>query len=492
MGERYVEKIRAAAAVLIFAMGMVSGSMGAVMLEPYIDIVETDYDSAVLMSLIAVALVLLAYGMLLMVIERRAIIKREVESYREENHTMKQRVSELKFQIRQLQNAYSLKERASKAKSKFLNRMSHDLRTPMNAIMGYSMLLQQSADCPDKVGHYARKINLSGQTLLELINDVLDMSCIESGNVKLVKHQFSIMEALDEVKAAIRPQIEARKQKFGFYITNRPEQDMITGDRQRICQILRNLLSNATKYTPDGGSVDMFVNFLETGNNEIRMLCQIKDTGCGMSEEFMQKIFRPFEREDNQLNDKNQGTGLGMSIAKSFLELMDGSIAVESKVNEGTLVTVQLPLIPAEVRTHNIFDIAEADYQIVKGLRFLAAEDNESNAEILKELLSFMGAECVIAGDGQAVAEIFEASAENEFDMILMDIQMPIMNGYQAATAIRKCGHPRAGDITIIAMTADAFEEDVQKAFVSGMNAHVAKPLELQSFINTIKSLKKN
>lgn len=451
---------------------------------------ETDYATLkMILNVNAVIAVLCVTGFMCILIPAgRIMTGKAAEMYRKKNVCIKRAAAELKNNVLQLQYEYYMKERANKAKSKFMNRMSHDLRTPMNAIIGYSLLLDRCSDDPDKVAYYANKIKISGQTLMELINDVLDMSSIESGNVRLVNNEFSIISALEEVKSAIRPQTKEKNQSFNFYITNSSDKDRIIGDKQRFCQILRNLLSNATKYTPEGGTVDMIVNIIETKGDELQFLCQIKDTGCGMSEDFVERVFHPFEREDNAQNDNIQGTGLGMSIAKSFVELMNGQITVESKLNVGTLATVRIPLIPAREDIRTIKQMFR-NQEVIKGLRFLAAEDNESNAEILQEVLSAMGAECVVTGNGQEVVETFEASGADDFDIILMDIQMPIMNGYQATAALRKCSHPRAEDIIVLAMTADAFEEDVQKAFVSGMNGHVAKPLDLQAFINTVAQL---
>lgn len=401
---------------------------------------------------------------------------------------VREQLKEIKISVGKLQDAYTSSEKTYKAKSRFMNRMSHDLRTPMNAVMGYSALMERSAHDPEKVIHYAQRIHVAGQTLLELINDALDMSCIESGNLKLVEHEFSLKSAFEEVITAVKPQIEAKKQVLKLYVSNNTDKDLITGDKQRFCQVPRNLLSNAIKYTEEGGRVELTVSVIETGIHRMQITYKVKDNGCGMSEEFLNRLFQPFEREENELNTSIPGTGLGMCIAKSFVELMHGSISVESKLGTGTEVTVILPLTPV-VKADKQFSIALSDSNELQGMHFLAAEDNESNAEILKEVLTAMGAECTLTDNGQAAVAAFEKSVPGTYDAILMDIQMPVMNGYQAANEIRNCSHPDSEKIAIIAMTADAFEEDVQKAFVSGMNAHVAKPLNLHSFIGTIKTL---
>ena len=409
------------------------------------------------------------------------------------NEKQRRQRTEVVSAVGKLQDAYMEAEQHYVAKSRFLHRMSHDLRTPMNAIIGYSMLLERTAGDAEKVNHYARRIFMAGQSLLELINDTLDMSCIESGRVKLVESEYSLLSALEEIKSSVKPQAESKNQNFRYYLMNNTGTDRIIGDKQRLCQIMRNILSNAVKYTPESGDLDMIVNIMEVAGGQPQMMCQIKDTGCGMSREFMQRLFIPFEREDNELNTGAEGSGLGMCIAKSFTELMNGKISVESESGKGTLVTVIIPLKPVGENDREIRHDFTAGGTL-RGLRFLAAEDNESNAEILNEVLTAMGAECTIAEHGQAALDIFENSAPGQYDIILMDIQMPVMNGYQAASAIRQSKHPDAKSIKIVAMTADAFEEDVQKAFVSGMNAHAAKPLNLEAFTNTVASfdLKRN
>lgn len=404
------------------------------------------------------------------------------------NEQLAAEIRSLTGRIEHIQAAYKSIERTNKAKTKFLSRVSHDLRTPMNAIIGYSMLMERSVDDPEKVGYYADKIILSSHALMGLINNVLDMGSIEAGNVKLIKNSFSLDSVFEEVTALIRPQSRSMGQTFNFYMNNETGVDLIVSDRQRLCQILSNLLSNAVKYTPEDGIVELNVKISNTDQEQIVMLCEIRDTGCGMSPQFIQHIFEPFEREDSGNGTCRPGTGLGMSIVRSFIELMDGTIKVESTPGEGTLVTLGLPLIPAAGEDDGTERFA-ANADCLKGLRFLAAEDNESNAEILCEVLAAMGAECVIAGNGREAVEMFTASGADEFDMILMDIQMPVMDGYKAADAIRKSKHPAAGDIAIVAMTADAFEEDVKKTFACGMNGHVAKPLDLERFINMVESL---
>lgn len=469
-----------------YCTGFINGSLcaaivlGGSVIGIYSSIQEECFALIILMAITITAL--------LYVMVSALIIKRSNESVVRQNSLLSEQVRILIRSVGCIQTQYQSAEKINKAKSKFLNRVSHDLRTPMNAIVGYSMLMEQMSDEPQKVKYYTDRIILSGHALTELINDVLDMGSIEAGKVKLVKNNFSLKSVFEEVNAAVIPQSRNCGQNFNFYMNNETGVDMIVGDKQRLCQVLRNLLSNAVKYTPEGGTVDLIVNVIRTSDESVHMLCQIKDTGCGMSREFIETLFDPFEREENEMDMRYPGTGLGMCIAKSFVDLMQGTITVESKPGTGSLITVNLPLTPADGEMGGPWQVLD-DKELLKGLRILAAEDNESNAEILYEVLTAMGAECVVTGDGQEAVEAFEASDTDAFDIILLDIQMPVMNGYQAAAAIRKSKHPAAKDIAIVAMTADAFEEDVQRAFVCGMNAHVAKPLDLKRFIDTVESL---
>lgn len=394
---------------------------------------------------------------------------------------------ELKTYLEKLQGEYLCVQRTNRAGTLFMNRMSHDLRTPLNVIVGYSMLMKSHAFEAERTEHYAGRIYLAGLTLLELINEALDSSSIESGKVKLTEDEFGLDSAFEEIKSAIRPVADHRQQDFRFRMTGTGRAETVKGDKQRFCQIFRNLLSNAVKYTPDGGAVDMTVEVTDRGG-KLLLVCEIKDTGCGMSKEFVSHIFEPFAREENRQNTSVPGTGLGMCIVKSLTELMNGSISVASELNKGTAVTVKIPLIAVENNdAGRLWD--DNENSVLTGMNFLAAEDNESNAEIIREVILSLGALCTVAGDGQKVVKIFEESSADEYDIILMDIQMPVMNGYQAAAAIRNLPHPRAQEIPIIAMTANAFEEDAEQTFACGMNAHVTKPVDLQAFISTVQSL---
>lgn len=526
-----------------------------------------------------------------------------------------------------LQQALENAESANEAKSNFLFNMSHDIRTPMNAIVGYAMLLGNDADKPEKVREYTRKITASGQHLLGLINDILDMSKIESGNTKLNNIEFSLSELLEELSAVIVPQAKAKEQQFNLRVFS-VKNEMLVGDRMRLSQILVNLLSNAVKYTPEGGNIELTIeNLSQKSSKYARLRFRVRDDGIGMSEEFLKMIYDPFVRAKNSTMSKIQGTGLGMAITKNLVELMGGSISVESKPGEGSIFTVNLSLkIPNQKIDKNFWlhngiskvltvddeeeiclnicklmegtgvsvsyatdgatavqmvsdaHLAEEDYSIVmidwkmpkidgietarrirscvgpdipilvltaydweeveeeareagidafltkpffvsglqqtivqlremedhseepkeiattremslKGLNFLVVEDNEINAELLVELLELEGAKCEVAVNGKEALDKFEKTAPNGIDIILMDVQMPVMDGYEATKAIRASSHPDAKKIPIAAMTANAFAEDVENALKSGMNAHIAKPIDMKVLNATVSRL---
>lgn len=513
-----------------------------------------------------------------------------------------------------LETALSAANAANRAKSIFLNNISHDIRTPMNAIVGLTMLLNHDASDQERVKEYTRKITASSQYLLGLINDVLDMSKIESGKTTLNITEISLAELIDELGTMIRPQAKAKQQEFDLFLRDVASEHLI-GDRMRINQVLINILSNAVKYTPAGGRIQMTVTQLPQKTKDfVPLRFEVQDNGIGMSEEFLKIIFEPFAREINSVTNQIQGTGLGMPIVKNLVDLMGGTIDVKSRQGEGSIFTVDLELRLQEQNVdqafwekHGItrvlvvdddeaicvnvvramedtgvsvlyalsgdsalqqigqahqdraaFDLVLLDWKMpnmdgiqtarniramipehipiilltayewdeiedealaagidgflakpffltsfkqaiitvqakeqsnpcikaadnmLAGLRVLAAEDNELNAEILRELLSINSVKCDIVVNGQELLEAFEKSSPDQYDLILTDIQMPVMNGYDAARAIRAGRHPHAKTIPIVAMTANAFAEDVKEAIDAGMDAHVPKPIDMR------------
>ena len=406
------------------------------------------------------------------------------------NEQLDQKNADLSKAVQVAENAFEVAENANHAKSDFLANMSHDIRTPMNAIMGMTTLIERDAQLPDKVREYTKKIQCSSRHLLGIINDVLDMSKIESGKTIINVGEFYLPELLEQMDAAFRPQTDAKKQKFEIMIQNL-EHKWLLGDSMRLLQILNNLLSNAYKYTPAGGTICIEVQEMEQSSSSYAKLCfKVMDNGIGMSRKFLAQIYDSFTREERSVTNTIQGTGLGMSIVKSLVDLMGGSIDVESMQGKGTCFEL---ILDFRIPERSVEDCSkqeekeETDTSPLKGMHFLCAEDNELNAEILKELLHMEGADCVICPNGRAVVETFEQSAPGDYDMILMDVQMPVMNGYEAAKAIRRGNHPLALAIPIVAMTANAFSEDVQKSLSAGMNAHISKPMDMKKLLRVVQ-----
>ena len=393
---------------------------------------------------------------------------------------------------KKLQKALEQAKTASVEKSNFLFNMSHDIRTPMNAVIGMTSLIRHDAGNKDKVIEYADKIDVSSQHLLGIINDILDMSKIEAGKTVFKYDDFSILNFIQEINNLFHSQIDEKKQILTTKKNIRHE--WVNGDQLHLMQIFNNLLSNAVKYTQEGGEIQFLVEECETNSSvyaKYRFL--VRDNGIGMSADFKDKIFDAFTCAENSVTNKIQGTGLGMAITRNLVEAMGGTIDVESELGQGSCFEVLIELRIAEDRTVALAaqeDTDEQDGNILQGMRFLCAEDNELNAEILTELLKIEGAECTICENGEEVLKAFEQSAPGDYDMILMDVQMPVMNGYEATKAIRRSSHELAKPIPIIAMTANAFSEDIQHSLAAGMNAHVSKPVEMKVLEKTIRSIK--
>ena len=412
---------------------------------------------------------------------------------RENNIKLENVNTELRKANLAAEEAFQVAQEANRSKSSFLANMSHDIRTPMNAIIGITSLLRHDAGDKAKVIEYADKIDISSQHLLGIINDVLDMSKIEAGKTVFKYSDFSILDFMQELDTIFHSQIYEKQQTFTI-IKENIQHEWVNGDQVHLMQIFSNLLSNAVKYTQEGGEIQFFVEECETKSSvyaKYRFL--VSDNGMGMSADFKDTIFDAFTRAESSLTNKIQGTGLGMAIAKNLVEAMGGTIDVDSELGQGSCFEVLMDLKIAEDRTVALAAQEETDKQdgnILQGMRFLCAEDNELNAEILTELLKIEGAECTICENGEEILKAFEQSAPGDYDMILMDVQMPVMNGYEATKAIRRSSHKLAKTIPIIAMTANAFSEDIQHSLAAGMNAHVSKPVEMKVLEKTIRSIK--
>lgn len=389
-----------------------------------------------------------------------------------------------------LEEAVQAANVANMAKSEFLSDMSHDIRTPMNAIIGLINLLEKDVDNEERFHKHLRDLKLSSEHLLELINNVLDMSRIESGKTELDLEEFNIRTLLEEVNSVYRTQAALKGLHVEEEITVPDKR--YEGDSVRVKKVLLNLLSNAVKYTPEGGKVHLSTKSLGiTANGYETLEFKIEDNGYGMSKEFVDIIFQPFSREKNTTISGISGTGLGMAIVKNLVELMNGNVYVESEPGKGSTFMVQIPFKPISEVEEKSLTKNEAEDVSLEGLHILVVEDYELNAEILMELLAMEGVVCDYAENGKIAWERFEASDENTYDMILMDVKMPVMDGYQAASAIRAGAHPRAKTIPIVALTANAFKEDVQHALDAGMNEHIAKPVRVDRIKAAVSRLVK-
>ena len=554
----------------------------------------------------------------------------EITAYHTEFGSLKRIVIVIsdRSEERKLQNALSssleIAKNANAAKSNFLANMSHDIRTPMNAIVGYSTLLIKDADDKNKIIEIGKKITYSSQHLLSLINDVLDMSKIESGRTSLNSDKVDVSEVINNISEIVQVQTKSKKQSFEIK-TKGNIPPYIYADKLRLTQILLNLLSNAVKYTEKNGTISLVVEGYGNNGQTCHLRFIVSDNGQGMSSEFIEKIFEPFSRETNSMTNKIQGTGLGMSITKSIIDLMGGTIDIQSELGKGSVFTVDLIFsVPLDENDDNFFadheitrvlvgddeidvteniqsilsdaglecdaaigglesvdkatrayednnsydviildwkmpdmdgvecvrrirkeigkdvpifvlssyDVSEIEDEAKKagvdlflpkpfflsnfqrvldtyyqnkanteeegnnsddfsGVKILVAEDNEINAEIITELLDSIGIKCVIAEDGLEALRVFTEESPDEFDMIFMDIQMPIMDGYESARRIRASNNTRAKSIPIIAMTANAFEDDVKASMASGMNAHISKPIDFERLKSIIKSFRR-
>lgn len=466
-----------------------------------VDNVLEDYQKTIVFETILMAgFILLLFVGLFYSISRRSLAEQKAEYEKRNNEIQTHAMKEMEESNKKLKKAKDITtealqtaENANKAKTDFLSNMSHDIRTPMNAIIGMTSLIRYDAGNKDKVIEYADKIDISSQHLLGIINDVLDMSKIEAGKTVFKYNDFSILNFIQEINTLFRSQIDEKKQTLTI-IKENIRHEWVNGDQIHLMQIFSNLLSNAVKYTQEGGKIQFLIEECETKSSvyaKYRFL--VSDNGMGMSADFKETIFDPFTRAESSMTNKIQGTGLGMAITRNLVKAMGGTIDLESELGQGSCFEVFIDLRIAENRTVALAaqeEIAEPDSNTLKGMRFLCAEDNELNAEILMELLKIEGAECTICENGEKVLETFEQSAPGDYDMILMDVQMPVMNGYEATKAIRRSSHELAMTIPIIAMTANAFSEDIQHSLAAGMNAHVSKPVEMKVLEKTIRSIK--
>ncbi|MCR5074081.1 MAG: response regulator [Clostridiales bacterium] len=387
----------------------------------------------------------------------------------------------------QLEVRLSAAEEASKAKTFFLSNMSHDIRTPLNAIIGYTTLANRENVAYEDKSEYISKIEMASRQLLEIVNDVLDMSRIESGKFSLEPICVNLESCIHEVSDLVRTQLEAKR--INFSVSCLVSHKWVLCDRVMLDRALMNLLCNAGKFTEENGSVSLQLNELAGDDETARYEIRIKDTGIGMSREFAERLFIPFERERTSTVSKIQGTGLGLAITKSIVDMMGGNITVQTEKGKGTefTVTVGFPLAEPKEETCS----SEGDEISFEGIRALLVEDNMVNMEIATMLLEQSGFLIETAENGEIALEMTAASEPGYYDVILMDIQMPVMDGYTATQAIRNLPNPKLAGIPIISMTANAFQEDIKKAEEVGMNGHIAKPLDIPSMKATLRQVLK-
>lgn len=397
-----------------------------------------------------------------------------------------------------LREACEAAERANAAKSDFMSRMSHDIRTPMNAIIGMTEIAVMHIDNRERVLDCLEKITVSSKHLLSLINEVLDMSKIESGKIELSEEEVNLSELIDNLVTIIRPSVQQNNHKLDVHIAN-VEHQYVLSDPVRMQQVFMNILGNSVKYTPNGGQLALEV--YEKPSDMDGYGCYefvFTDNGMGMSKEFLEKLFEPFSREEDSRVNKIEGTGLGMAIARSIARKMNGDIIVESELGKGSCFTVQLSLklvdkvIPVKetekaAEDEELQAVQSLSKEVLAEKRLLLAEDNELNREIAVELISQTGVAVDSAETGKEALERFEKMPENYYDMIFMDIQMPEMDGYEATAAIRRLPRKDAARIPIIAMTANAFAEDIRKSREAGMNEHLTKPLDIGALMKCLE-----
>ena len=403
------------------------------------------------------------------------------ESAREELRAQR----EIEEANKQLARALAAAESANESKSNFISNVSHDMRTPLNAILGYDRLALET-DLPELRADYLRKIGRAGQTLLSLINDTLDLQKIENGVTTLHPEPLPCSDVVNGVLTAVKPMLDAKQIQLVFD-NSRAAWATINIDAVRVEEIFINLISNAVKFTPAGGTVLLAVECEKETETELCDKLTVRDSGIGISPEFLPKIYEPFSQERTEKTASIGGSGLGLSIVKRLVDLMHGSIEVKSTPGEGTEFTVRLTFPKASGAAQAPAAPSQAPYPL-RGKTILLCEDNEMNREIASAILEKNGLTVLPAVNGQAGVEQFLKSGRGEISAILMDIRMPVMDGFEAARAIRTSGRPDAKTVPIIALSADAYAADIQKAREYGMTSHLSKPIDPELLLRTLRS----
>ena len=385
-------------------------------------------------------------------------------------------------------------EKASKSKTVFLSNMSHDIRTPLNAIIGYASLAEEKDTTEEQIRTYVHKIGISGKHLLDLINDILEMSRIESGRMHLDEQPVDIIQIFNDVDTVFTDQMKTKNIEFSVDTSGVTDRHFMC-DRVRFSRVLMNLVSNAYKFTQEGGRVAVKFRQEKPQSGDMSVseyILNVEDNGIGMSEEFAAKVFESFERERTSTVSSIQGTGLGLAITRSIVEMMNGSIEVKTEKDKGSTFTVRIPMASAEPEgtpENETISMGHQDCRCAGGMRVLLAEDVEVNREIAVMILSNMGFCVETACNGKEAVEMLMASEPGYYNAVLMDVQMPVMNGYEATKMIRSLEDPELASVPVIAVTANAFAEDIQDALDAGMDGHIAKPLDPQMIAKVLRPI---
>ncbi len=394
---------------------------------------------------------------------------------------------------RKLKKTAAEAKRANRAKTEFLSTVSHDIRTPMNAVLGMTEIARQHMDDPERVSECLQKVSMAGSHLLTLINDILDISKVESGKMMLTQHTFVLSETLEETVNIIRPKAEEKQIHFEVHTFNL-EKNSLVGDKLRLSQILINLLTNAVKYTEENGKIlfEVCEMAIPEQKDTVRLICKVEDNGIGMTEEFQKEMYTSFQRATDSRIDIIQGSGLGLTITRQLVDLMGGTITCQSAPGEGTKFAVSLDFKVAAEEKEMSGEQKNLENQenVFAGMRVLIAEDNDLNWEIIQTMLEDQKIECDRAENGQKCVEILCQMEKPVYDLVLMDIQMPVLNGREATRQIRNCEKEYVREIPVVAMTADAFAEDIKACMEAGMDGHIAKPVDGKQVLYVLKQVR--
>ena len=401
-------------------------------------------------------------------------------------------IKRITYRIREneeLESELKAVEKSNRAKNSFLSSVSHEMRTPMNAIIGLETLIRKNTELPGEVQEQLKKLDISARYLQNLINNILDMTLFESGEIVLRYEDFSLSDMLTYTNVILEGQCEEKGLEYKSEVIGEPD-DYYIGDNLKLEQVLLSVLENAVKFTDTGGRITFTAEQIEAKGNRRTLRFAVSDTGIGISKEFLPRVFDTFSQEDDTITSRYGGSGLGLAVTKKLVEMMGGEISVESRKNEGSTFTVTVVLERSDVKkTENADDdnqLIERYLSALPGKRILIVDDIDLNAEILSDLLEMEGVTCERASNGKEAVDMFAEHPVNYYDAIMMDLRMPVMDGFEAARTIRSLGKEDSMTIPILALTANAFETDKQRTLESGMNVHMAKPVDADDLYVTL------